>query len=97
MKYYFSLFTIEDFDSWHSGQSFIKFLEPEKRSIPKLDNGAECFIVPYIKSDVVEDKEFLTFEEYREEIEKYIYNIGAHTPISFKSNVGVVIGYFIDD
>jgi len=95
MKYYFSLFTIEDFDSWNSGHSFIKFLEPEKRSIPKLDNGAECFIVPYIKSDVVEDKEFLTFEEYCEKIKKSIYNLD--TPISFKGNVGVVIGYFIGD
>ena len=90
MKYYFSLFKIEDFDSWKSGHSFIKFLEPEKRSVPKLNKGAECFIVPYIKSDV-KDKEFLTFEEYCEEIKKY----NIDTPISFKGDVGVVIGYFI--
>ena len=93
MKYYFSLFKIEDFDSWKSGQSFIKFLEPERRNVPKLNKGAGCFIVPYIKSDVVEDKEFLTFEGYCEKIKNY----DIDTPISFKSNVGVVIGYFIDD
>lgn len=97
MNYYYSLIKTEDFDRWERGEILLKFLDPQRKEIDFFTKGylEGNLVVPYeICKPGEKDDLSISFQEFCKKVGDSMGKID--TPLSLRSNVGVVIGFVVE-